>query len=163
VDLERRHACVRRSVVARRPSGRPARASPPTVSLRMTQGSRRACSTRTSTQMGGSRGLAVVSTVSTIRLTSALHGGAALPVPLTHASGACLLWVPLRRSRCAGFPPAPATKSRLSRTNPSRRRSSRFPAARTRRPVATSRASRHWCEESKGGRRVFSACSMGNR
>ena len=42
------------------------------------------CLTATN-QVGGSLGLAVLSTVSTVRATSALHSGAALPVALTHA------------------------------------------------------------------------------
>src|SRR5262245_57332247 len=35
-------------------------------------------------QVGGSLGLAILSTVSTTRIADALHGGAALPVALTH-------------------------------------------------------------------------------
>jgi sugar phosphate permease len=38
----------------------------------------------TTQQVGGSLGLAVLSTVATSRFTSALHGGAALPAALTH-------------------------------------------------------------------------------
>jgi EmrB/QacA subfamily drug resistance transporter len=38
----------------------------------------------TTQQVGGSLGLAILSTVSTTRVTNALHGGAALPVALTH-------------------------------------------------------------------------------
>ena len=38
----------------------------------------------TTQQVGGSLGLAILSTVSTTRTTNALHGGAALPVALTH-------------------------------------------------------------------------------
>jgi EmrB/QacA subfamily drug resistance transporter len=38
----------------------------------------------TTQQVGGSLGLAILSTVSTARLTNALHGGAALPAALTH-------------------------------------------------------------------------------
>jgi EmrB/QacA subfamily drug resistance transporter len=38
----------------------------------------------TTQQVGGSLGLAILSTVSTTRLTHALHGGAPLPVALTH-------------------------------------------------------------------------------
>jgi EmrB/QacA subfamily drug resistance transporter len=38
----------------------------------------------TTQQVGGSLGLAILSTVSTTRVTHALHGGAALPVALTH-------------------------------------------------------------------------------
>ena len=38
----------------------------------------------TTQQVGGSLGLAILSTVSTTRVTNALHGGAALPAALTH-------------------------------------------------------------------------------
>jgi EmrB/QacA subfamily drug resistance transporter len=38
----------------------------------------------TTQQVGGSLGLAILSSVSTSRVTSALHGGSALPVALTH-------------------------------------------------------------------------------
>jgi EmrB/QacA subfamily drug resistance transporter len=38
----------------------------------------------TTQQVGGSLGLAILSTVSTTRVTHALHGGASLPVALTH-------------------------------------------------------------------------------
>jgi MFS family permease len=38
----------------------------------------------TTQQVGGSLGLAILSTVSTTRVTNALHAGAALPVALTH-------------------------------------------------------------------------------
>ncbi|HWY90988.1 MAG TPA: MFS transporter, partial [Solirubrobacteraceae bacterium] len=38
----------------------------------------------TTQQVGGALGLAILSTVSTTRVTNALHGGAALPVALTH-------------------------------------------------------------------------------
>jgi predicted MFS family arabinose efflux permease len=38
----------------------------------------------TTQQVGGSLGLAILSTVSTTRIADALHGGAALPVALTH-------------------------------------------------------------------------------
>src|SRR3954452_844310 len=38
----------------------------------------------TTQQVGGSLGLAILSTVSTSRVTNALHGGAALPAALTH-------------------------------------------------------------------------------
>jgi MFS family permease len=69
----------------------------------------------TTQQVGGSLGLAILSTVSTTRVTNALHGGAALPVALTHgfkgaftvagllcAAGAVLALVLLpRRKRAA--------------------------------------------------------------
>ncbi len=38
----------------------------------------------TTQQVGGSLGLAILSTISTTRIADALHGGAALPVALTH-------------------------------------------------------------------------------
>jgi predicted MFS family arabinose efflux permease len=38
----------------------------------------------TSQQVGGSLGLAILSSVSTVRLTNALHGGSSLPAALTH-------------------------------------------------------------------------------
>jgi EmrB/QacA subfamily drug resistance transporter len=70
----------------------------------------------TTQQVGGSLGLAILSTVSTTRFADALHGGAALPVALTHgfkggftvaaiicAAGAALAFVLLpRRKRDVG-------------------------------------------------------------
>jgi hypothetical protein len=96
----------------------------------------------TTSQVGGALGLAILSTISTSRVTSALHRGAVLPAALTDgfkgaftvagilcAAGAALTLLLLPR------------KNELPRTNRSRRWPSRLPAAPAPRPVATSRTS----------------------
>lgn len=102
----------------------------------------------TTQQVGGSIGLAVLSTISSTRTSDALHAGAALPIALTHgfegaftvaailcAAGAVLALVLL-----------PDASGR-SPTNTSRRPRSRLPGARAHRTSATSRGSQRTGEK----------------
>ena len=95
----------------------------------------------TTSQVGGALGLAILSTISTSRVTSARHRGAVLPAALTDGFGRVTVAGILCAAGAALTLLLLPRKNELPSTNRSRRWPSRLPAAPAPRPVATSRTS----------------------